>query len=181
MKVPYPGGEPTERIITEKIWIKPKANGKNTPMISALKLCKEKLEEFIESRSDNLPPIVFNITDGLPTDLIEMNELIEVCSQIKKIDTSFGNTILFNCLLSNLSESRIRMPALNELEKINSNKYHETLFEASSILPDYILKEAYIMFKEEKFNKNIPIKALTINTSPSGLLPIFKIGTNTNI
>jgi|JI6StandDraft_1071083.scaffolds.fasta_scaffold09112_2 uncharacterized protein YegL len=181
MKVPHYGGEPIEITTTEKIWIKAKHHGKNTPMISALKLCQQKIEEFIEKRSDNYPPIVFNITDGLPTDLNELNELIEICNQIKDIETSFGKTILFNCLLSHLSEKRTLMPTIEDIEKLNANKYHETLFEASSILPDFILKEAYIMLKEEKFNQNIPIKALTLNIKPSELLPIFKIGTNTNL
>ena len=150
-------------------------------MISALKLCQQKLEEFIETRSDNFPPIVFNITDGLPTDLNDLNELIYVCNQIKEIDTSFGKTILFNCLLSSLSEERTLMPTIEDVERLNSNKYHEALFEASSILPDFILKEAFIMLKEDKFNQSNPIKALTLNIKPSELLPIFKIGTNTNL
>jgi uncharacterized protein YegL len=180
-KVPYPGGEPTQQTKTEKVWIKPKSNGNNTPMLSALKLCKEKLEEFIETRSDNFPPVVFNITDGLPTDINDLSELVEVSNQIKNIDTSFGNTVLFNCLLSNLNENRIRMPTLAELEKIDSNKFHKALFEASSILPEFILKEAFIMLKEDKFNQSNPIKALTLNIKPSEVLPIFKIGTNTNL
>jgi uncharacterized protein YegL len=181
MKVPHYGGDPIKITTTDKVWIKPKHHGKNTPMISALKLCQQKLEEFIETRSDNFPPIVFNITDGLPTDLNDLNELIDVCNQIKEIDTSFGKTILFNCLLSSLSEERTLMPTIEDVERLNSNKYHEALFEASSILPDFILKEAFIMLKEDKFNQSIPIKALTLNIKPSELLPIFKIGTNTNL
>jgi hypothetical protein len=181
MKIPHYGGNPIKITTTDKVWIRPKHHGKNTPMISALKLCHQKLEEYIETRSDNFPPIVFNITDGLPTDSNDLNELINVCNQIKDIDTSFGNTILFNCLLSNLNEERTLMPTIEDVDKLNSNKYHEALFEASSILPEFILKEAFIMLKEEKFNQNIPIKAVTLNIKPSELLPIFKIGTNTNL
>jgi hypothetical protein len=181
MKIPHYGGEAVECKSTIKIWIKPKHHGNNTPMLSALKLCKQKLEEFIETRSDNYPPIVFNITDGLPTDTKELNELIDLSNEIKDIETSFGKTVLFNCLLSNLSEHRTLMPSIEEVDKINTNKYHKALFEASSTLPDFILKEAYIMFKQEKFNQSIPIKALTLNIKPSELLPIFKIGTNTNL
>ncbi len=181
MKIPHYGGDAIECKSTYKVWIKPKYHGKNTPMLSALNLCKQKLEEFIETRSDNYPPIIFNITDGLPTDVSELDELINISNQIKEIDTSFGQTILFNCLLSNLNENRILMPSIDELDRINVNKYHKSLFEASSILPDFILKEAFIMFKQDKFNQNTPIKALSLNIKPSELLPIFKIGTNTNI
>jgi hypothetical protein len=172
-------GEQYEEKTTKKIWINPKADGKNTPMLSALKLCKNKLEEFIATRSDNFPPIVFNLTDGLPTDLNDLNELVEICSEIKNIDTSFGNTIIFNCLLSSLNENRIFLPRISEIESIESNKYQESLFESSSILPDFILEEAYKMFKDEKFNGSEPIKSVVLNVEPSRLTQLLKIGTRT--
>jgi hypothetical protein len=172
-------GEQYEEKTTKKIWVRAKANGRNTPMLSALKLCKSKIEEFIETRSDNFPPIVFNLTDGLPTDIEDLSDLIEICSEIKNIDTSFGNTVLFNCLLSGQNENKTFLPRLSEIEKMEANKYHYSLFESSSILPDFILEEAYKIFKDEKYNSKEPIKSLVLNIEPKRLIELLKIGTRT--
>ena len=172
-------GEQYQEKTTKKIWIYPKSDGKNTPMLSALELCKSKLEEFVAARIDNFPPVIFNLTDGLPTDVSDLKELEKICCEIKNIKTSFGNSILFNCLLSSLSENRVFLPRLSEVDAISTNKYHASLFESSSVLPDFILEEAYKMFKDEKFNGAEPIKSVVLNVEPSSLTQLLKIGTRT--
>jgi hypothetical protein len=177
----HPWGEEYQKRTIEKKWINPNAEGKNTPMLSALRLCKEKLEQFIEERSDNYPPIVFNLTDGIPTDTSDLDELESICSEIKNIETSFGNTILFNCLLSPLNNSKLFLPTVGEFEKISENKYHAALFNSSSVLPNFILDEAYKMFNDEKYKSNEPIKSLVLNVKPRDLTKLFYIGTNTKL
>ena len=166
-------GEEYEEKTTSKIWIKPKADGRNTPMLAALKLCKAKLEDFIETRSDNLPPVVFNLTDGRPTDVTDLAELTSICDDIKSINTSFGKTMLFNCLLSDFNQNRSFFPRITEKDKIGIDRYHAALFDASSILPDFILEEAYKMFKDEKYKGVEEIKGLLLNVEPAKLLSIF--------
>lgn len=168
---------------TKKIWIYPNANGRNTPLLSALKLCKDKLAEYMQNKYENFPPVVFNITDGIPTDVDDMNDLITVCNEIKNIDTTFGKTILFNCLLSSSNENKTFLPRQSERHLIESNDnyndFYNALFDASSILPSYNLAEAYLMYKDEKYNEKEPIKSLVLNVDPSKLLQLFKIGTRT--
>lgn len=175
----HPWNEEYDHKTTEKIWIHPNSEGNNTPMLAALKLCKDTIEEFIENKSDNFPPIVFNMTDGRPTDVSNLNEITEVCNEIKSIDTSFGNTILFNCLLSSNSQNRLFLPRFNEISAVEGNAFHLTLFECSSVLPDFILEEANKVYKDEKYAEGSPIIGLVLNVEPSNLLQLFKIGTRT--
>lgn len=172
-------GEAKEERRIEKIWIRPKYDGENTPMLSALSLCYEKLNEFIETRSDNYPPLVFNITDGYPTDINDLSELINISEKIKSIETAFGKTVLFNCLMSNRNEYRTFLPKTIDAERIKTNKFHAALYECSSTLPEFMVAEAYATMKDEKFNGQFEIKALTLNVnSENKLTRIFKIGTN---
>ncbi len=177
----HPWGEEYQRTTIKKKWINPNAEGKNTPMLSSLKLCKEKLEQFIETRSDNYPPIVFNLTDGLPTDISDLDELEGICNEIKNIETKFGNAILFNCLLSHINNNKMFLPTVGEFEKISENKYHAALFNSSSVLPSFILDEAYKMFNDVKYKSNEPIKSLVLNIEPKDLTKLFYIGTNTKL
>ena len=57
---------------TKKIWINPCSDGL-TPMYEALELCKNKLEDWVFDKQDSFPPMVFNITDGIPTDIADMD------------------------------------------------------------------------------------------------------------
>lgn len=77
-------------------WIEPLAEG-NTPMYEAMLKARSLVEEWCE-RSENqesFPPIVINITDGEPTDCTD-NDLLDVCTLIKRTSTTDGNTLLIN-------------------------------------------------------------------------------------
>ena len=49
-------------------WIKPKAWG-STPMFGALELARDALSDWVDDHLESFPPIVFNITDGEPSDI----------------------------------------------------------------------------------------------------------------
>ena len=50
-KAIHPWGEEFQKTTIKKKWINPNTNGKNTPMLAALKLCQEKLEELSYSET----------------------------------------------------------------------------------------------------------------------------------
>src|SRR5690606_8118693 len=79
---------------SKKIWINPVADSL-TPMKSALELCKNYLEEWILEHPSSFPPLVFNITDGFPTDVDDILEIVEISEKIKNLQTTDGNVLLF--------------------------------------------------------------------------------------
>ena len=94
-------------------WVEPLAEG-NTPMYEALLHARNLVEEWCEQEQnqESFPPIVINITDGEPTDCTD-NDLLDVCTLIKRTATANGNTLLINihiCSNNNLQSTIFPMP-----------------------------------------------------------------------
>lgn len=177
-KETLPWGKVKETIKTRKIWINPCDDGPSTPMFHAFQLCKEKVQEWAAAHQESFPPIIFNITDGQPTDVDDLEDLGNICNEIKSISTIDGSALLFNCLIADQEETRL--PALDEREILEGDDYHLALFDGSSILPQNMKKLAYETFDhDEKYNTK-EIKGVIINSSMSSLVKLLNIGTNTN-
>lgn len=161
-------------IKTKKIWLNPCCDGL-TPMYEALELCKDKLEDWIRDYQDSFPPMVFNITDGYPTDIDDLTLIENICSDIKSIKSNDGNTLLFNCLITNGNEFILpNQTDTNEFE----DEYHMTLFNASSTLPHEMKHTAGQVFP----NKELIIgetKCVIINSTIDSLINLLNVGTNT--
>ncbi|NVN96643.1 hypothetical protein HXX01_00070 [Candidatus Nomurabacteria bacterium] len=178
-KQTMPWGEIKESIVTRKVWINPSDDGSCTPMLEAFKLCKQKVEEWVESHKESFPPLVFNITDGKPTDVDNIEDLVEICNEIKMISTNDGATLLFNCLLPDANNLEVILPADFERQLLESEEYHLALFDATSYLPKNMRMAAYESFdKNEKYLEN-EVKGVIINSSISSLVKLLNIGTNT--
>jgi hypothetical protein len=161
-------------IKTKKIWLNPCCDGL-TPMYEALELCKDKLEDWIRDYQDSFPPMVFNITDGYPTDIDDLTLIENICSDIKSIKSNDGSTLLFNCLITNGNEFILpNQTDTNEFE----DEYHMTLFNASSTLPHEMKHTASQVFP----NKELIIgetKCVIINSTINSLINLLNVGTNT--
>jgi hypothetical protein len=161
-------------IKTKKIWLNPCCDGL-TPMYEALELCKDKLEDWIRDYQDSFPPMVFNITDGYPTDIEDLTLIENICSDIKSIKSNDGGTLLFNCLITNGNEFILpNQSDTNEFE----DEYHLTLFNASSTLPHEMKHIVNQVFP----NKEIVIgetKCVIINSTINSLINLLNVGTNT--
>lgn len=163
-------------IKTKKIWINPCSDGL-TPMYEALQLCKNKLEDWVHDKQDSFPPMVFNITDGHPTDIDDNLELLsEVCHEIKSISTKDGSTLLFNCLITEGPE--IILPSEENRYALEENEYHLALFNSSSSLPYEMKHIAKQCFQDDRFMLG-DIKGVIINSTVSSLINLLNIGTNT--
>ena len=66
-RVKAPSGQMVDRKLKWPVWIDPVANGE-TPMSAALELAADVVDRFVANYPDCYPPIVMNITDGLPND-----------------------------------------------------------------------------------------------------------------
>ena len=163
-------------IKTKKIWINPCCDGL-TPMHQALQWCKNKLEDWVFDKQDSYPPMVFNITDGHPTDIDgNMHLLSEVCSQIKSVGTKDGNALLFNCLLTDGEE--IVLPSDTNISEFDDDEYLLALFHASSTLPHEMKNIAKQCFQDDRFLLG-DTKGVIINSTVSSLINLLNIGTNT--
>lgn len=173
--ITLPWGEKREEERTKRYWISPYAVSL-TPMHAAFRLCKTKLEPWVKAHPESFPPMVFNITDGAPTDCTT-DELVEVAGELTSLATGDGNVLLFNCLLTNDADSEVLLPSESTLASL-SDPYHRALFNASSYLPDEMRNIAAQLFKADRFKKE-KTKGVILNSMLSSLTQLLNIGTNT--
>ena len=94
------------------IWISPSAYHQ-TPMAEAFNTAKSIIEDWINwgNHYDCHPPIIINITDGMPTDSGHRFELlVQAANDIKQLRTVNGNTMIFNCHIDNGGVEPILFP-----------------------------------------------------------------------
>lgn len=127
-------------------WIEEVSNG-TTSMMAALKKAKEITEKWITHHRNSFPPIILNITDGMPTDDLELVnrfecdslgdmstlDLVTTVKEIQKLATSDGNVLLCNAHVSPDEQTQILYPINTH---IIQNGFAELMFEISSIIPD---------------------------------------------
>ncbi|MGG7035756.1 MAG: hypothetical protein ACI7YS_11275 [Flavobacterium sp.] len=172
-----PWGEVIKSTITKNIWIKAIADGL-TPMKAALELCYDKIEDWVCDFPDSYPPLVFNITDGYPTDVKHNDELMDVCNRIKSIRTNHGNVLLFNSLYT-ADGTMTRLPLIDQAIDFEDD-YHKTLFESSSLLPSKMKQKAYEKYGNEDFLNKNPVGVI-INADVKSIADLLNFGTNTLI
>ncbi len=170
-----PWGEIIKSTTTKKVWIKPIADGL-TPMKAAFELCLEKIEDWICDNNNSYPPLIFNITDGYPSDVDDYNELTEICEKIKSISTDHGNALLFNCLFTS-EGNMVRFPFANQSIDFEDD-YHKVLFECSSIMPNKMKQKAYEKYGNKDFLNETPVGVI-INADVRSVTDLLNIGTNT--
>lgn len=155
-------------------WIKPRAEGK-TPMYGALIEVYNLVDEWCMMRAhqNSFPPIIFHITDGIPTDCGNI-DLINIANNIKRTGTLDGNTLFVNVHVgsgSGLSDDRALFPA--ELDdRISSERIH-TLFNMSSEVPLSLLHQ--LPGKATEDDEPRP-RLVAYDISPCELLNIINIG-----
>lgn len=134
-EVNFDTGEPEEIEKKIPIWYEPVVEGR-APLCSALRYARGVLEKWAVEHPDSFPPIVINITGGEYSDG-DHADLVAEAHRLTEVATRYGNTLLFNIYLSEIPPHEIIFPSeANELP----DEFARALFEASSIIPDPILK-----------------------------------------
>ena len=111
-KVDVPVSEDAGRIISKEVpfWVEPVSDG-STPMCAALRKASEVVQSHIQHHPDSYPPIVINITDGLPTDTgvpiydvdnysPDWDVVRDAASAVTSITCDDGNVLLLNIHLT---------------------------------------------------------------------------------
>jgi len=116
------------------VWYEPQIGGK-TFMSQALATARQYLEAFIGRFPACYPPLVLNITDGMPSD----GDPRPAARELTALATQDGAALLFNAHLSSQAAPIIEFPAQ---EQGLPDKCARLLFQMSSPLPPPLLGAA---------------------------------------
>jgi hypothetical protein len=116
------------------IWVKP-THGNGTPMAKAFEMAAELVQAWTRDNPDNFPPLVFNITDGVPDDAEAAKQAAQ---RLASLGTSDGKVLIINCHLGN-GTPESKLPASGASL---TDPGAQLLFEMSSVLPQELFKLA---------------------------------------
>ena len=147
------------------VWFEPLARGK-TPMNEAVSLARSVVSDFISTYPDCYPPIVINLTDGVPTDANPLDGAVA----LKGLKSTDGNVLMFNGHMSSSTAPPLCFPSV---EASMGDKFGKLLFRMSSILPPKLMSAA----KDEGFQIVGPARGLIFNADLVAVIRFLDIGT----
>lgn len=149
--------------------------GGYTPMYEAFLYVKEQLERWC-SRAENresVAPVLINITDGFSTDCDSLH-IVEICNEIKSIQTNDGGVLLLNVQLSN---DPFTTPTLfpSDEEMLSSRNYFlRSMGRASSIMPEIFHPMIHELRPRHTSNS---YRGVVSNASIIDMISMMNIGT----
>jgi hypothetical protein len=111
-------------------------------MREALEIAKDSVADFVQSFPESFPPIVFNITDGMPSDSTppDFPEVEQAALALRQVANKNGSTaLLFNMHLSAQEAQPVLFPSTEERLP---DRFSRLLFRMSSPLTDEMLRIA---------------------------------------
>ena len=155
------------------IWITSSAYHR-TPMTEAFNTSRDIVESWIDwgNHYDCHPPIIINITDGVPTDSGHRFELlIDAVDAIKDLYTVHGQTMIFNCHIDDVGKKSILFP--NNLNNI-FDSYAKVMFDLSSHLMPKMIEEA----NRKNYDLSPDSRGFAYNAGPKELVRFLQIGSS---
>ncbi len=165
------------KIITEslKCWVEAHSSGK-TPMYEALSYIYELIKRWCSNplNVNSFPPLIFNITDGLPTDC-EGEDIENISTMIKSISTNDGAALLSNIHIAPQAlVNSLLFPTQADIEPyIKGRNSITTLYESASVMPNIFNN---IICEIRGVREMGPFKGLCYNSSIAELLAVLNIG-----
>ena len=154
-----------EQTVKMPVWFDPVANG-DTPMCEAFAAAGLAVKGFIDEFPNAYPPIVLNLTDGMPSDGNPQKH----ARMIRNMATSDGNALVFNLLLSKTAVAPDYFPATEDFLLDNCAKL---LFRMSSRLPQKLWEVA----RSEGHDVRPDARGVVINADPTAVVRFLDIGT----
>ena len=163
--IPDGVGGVVEQKVKFPVWYDIEASGQ-TPMCEAFAAAGLAVKGFVEEFPNAFPPIVLNLTDGMPTDgNPQLNARL-----LTNLGTSDGAALLFNLLISNTPVPADYFPATEERLPDTCSKL---LFRMSSVLPPKLWEAA----KAEGHALQPKARGVVINADPTAIVRFLDIGT----
>ena len=141
-----------EKKVKVPVWVEAISKGK-TRMREALELGRESVADFVESFPNSFPPIVINITDGVPTDATKPDypEVEKAALALRQVANANGNTaMLFNIHVSPKNAQPILYPVDDSRLP---DRYSRLLFRMSSSLTDEMVLRANVLETDIEFQQ----------------------------
>jgi hypothetical protein len=154
-----------EQKVKMPVWFDPVANG-DTPMCEAFAAAGLAVKGFIDEFPNAYPPMVLNLTDGMPSDGNPQKH----ARTIRNMATSDGNALVFNLLLSKTAVAPDYFPATEDFLLDNCARL---LFRMSSRLPQKLWEVA----RSEGHAIQPEARGVVINADPTAVVRFLDIGT----
>lgn len=134
-------------------------------MAKAFEMAAELVQAWTRDNPDNFPPVVFNITDGVPDDAEAAKQAAQ---RLAGFGTSDGKVLIYNCHIGNETPKFI-LPAS---DASLTDPGAKLLFELSSILPQELFKLA----QNADLNPQEGSRGFVMNASPETLIKLLTFG-----
>jgi len=174
-EVSTPAGRQTMPV-EHKVWVEPR-HVNSTPMAEALDMAAAKLREWVDKYPDAPPPVVINVTDGVPNDLQNRGNGSATRAAAERLRKLGGNVELCLLLCVHVSSNSTSTKIFPAERADMRDAYEQLLFDISSVLPAELSGLAR--------SKGLPVrdgcKLLAINAAPNDLLRILDFGSSTSL
>ncbi len=166
MKIPDGMGGLSEVEFEFGVWFEPVASS-DTPMVKAMKMAKDLVENWKNEHENSYPPIVINITDGQSTD----GDPSKPAKEIIETLMADGNPMVWNCHLSTEKGNPLSFPS--DESELPNDLYAKLLFNMSSELPSRYIDYAVESFPDIKDGA----RAYVFNAQLEQMIEFIDIGT----
>lgn len=146
------------------VWFDPVAVD-GTPMREAVELACDIVRPWIAKHKKSYPPIVINITDGMPND-----DPTAAAGTLMSLETEDGHVLLYNLHLSDLAASPMLFPATSSGLP---DDFAWMLFQMSSPVPPRIQEELSL----ERYSIQPGARGFVFNSDAVALIQFLDIGT----
>jgi hypothetical protein len=164
-------GAPHPAQVEYKVWVEPHAEN-STPMAEALVLAAENIADWVSDYPEAPPPVVVNVTDGVPNDLQNGGNGGATRAAAAKLRAAGGPeemSLLLNVHIGDAT--RLLFPtAASQLK----DKYQQLLFDISSVVPDELLDLA----RRKELVVPRGSRLMAANATPEELLKILNFGSS---
>ena len=137
-------------------------------MAEAFGLAHEWISTWIESHTDSFPPVVINITDGMPAD---RDRTASAAKRLMQLSTSDGALLMFNVHISGSAGTPTVTPS--SAEQLPDD-YARFLFGISSPIPPTMQGAA----AEEGLEGNEGARGFIYNSDIENMIKLLSFGTS---
>ena len=139
---------------------------------------KTLLDEWMVKHHDKdcYPPTIIHITDG-EFNGASKETVMQQANELKSMFTNDGNVILFNIHFTS-SKSTAEVVCPIDKQELQGDRYAETLFEMSSLLPMRYNADIEKYLNDGRQGRHV---AMGVNADATTLIKLMDIGTPTNI
>jgi hypothetical protein len=147
------------------VWFEARPTGR-TPMCAALAQAKEYVQGFLAAHPDCYPPMVINITDGMPTD----GDPRPAAKELQALASRDGDLLLFNAHVSDKQNRPVEFPT--DMAGLPDD-FARLLFRMSSELPPKLLEAA----RSEGYTVGPQARGFVFNADLVAVIRFLDIGT----